>query len=430
MSFLPNSHLTNTAVTTIFRGLGRCVIKYRPRPMRRARETATDGLSRGGGIKDGFAGFVPGAQFHYGSSQCVTSQSKLATAHALPRAVLLRAPAFETRLISYGGLPFHDKRRPPQHEMNARRRNRAQPGLNVTSSADVGRQAWNVEWADTKQMLKILRPQDLEKYKIGAAKATGMRGVESGLNALEAASGIDIDGDGDVGLPNGTRTGGGSDRGRLAHARAHSERAAPRAQQRPQTGLSETATAQLPSYRRMAFVTSSRDHATPDYELHRARTGGIVPRYMGFVPKAQFQFGVTTVGGIHADATGSAEDYKLHFGQSNEAWHQTGAGKSANNSAAIAGYTGHQPNAVDHLGASLHSRRRGVTPEPTATEYQRLDEAAACTWRAHDGHGGGGGAGVPGYTGHVARARDTIGRHNVINRSTLAPGIADSAYSA
>jgi hypothetical protein len=56
-----------------------------------------------------------------------------------------------------------------------------------------------------------------------------------------------------------------------------------------------------PSFRRASYVTSSRDHATPDAELHRRKVGGIKPAYMGFVPKAQVGLR-TPLSGVRATA--------------------------------------------------------------------------------------------------------------------------------
>jgi len=162
-----------------------------------------------------------------------------------------------------------------------------------------------------------------------------------------------------------------------------------------------------PSFRRASYVTSSRDHATPDAELHRRKVGGIKPAYMGFVPKAQFQYGVSTVGGIHADATGSATDYKMHFNQSNECWHGQDRGAAPADRARIPGYQGHMVNS-NSLGASAYAGSRLVVS--TDTEHDRLRLASEQTWSRHAAPAAPlAASGVPGYTGHVRGKRDTVG---------------------
>lgn len=76
-----------------------------------------------GGIKVGFAGFVPKAQSHYGSSHV-------------------------------GSLPYRDRRKWDRGvmEKEARRRTNAHDGLNQTSAREVGRQAWALEWVGHGQV--------------------------------------------------------------------------------------------------------------------------------------------------------------------------------------------------------------------------------------------------------------------------------------
>lgn len=111
-----------------------------------------------------------------------------------------------------GDLPYRDRKKWDVGALpyDARRRTRAIKSLNRTSASEPGRQAWNVEWAGHAALLSLLRPQDLEKYKLtdkvggphSAGRVVGIRNLEAGLNALEAATGLDLDGDGDVGLTN------------------------------------------------------------------------------------------------------------------------------------------------------------------------------------------------------------------------------------
>ena len=60
-----------------------------------------------------------------------------------------------------------------------------------------------------RQLLSMLTPGDLEKYKLtnqvgakGKGNLVGIRNLEAGLNELERLTGIDLDGDGDIGVTN------------------------------------------------------------------------------------------------------------------------------------------------------------------------------------------------------------------------------------
>ena len=59
-------------------------------------------------------------------------------------------------------------------------------------------------------MLELLKPSEMEKYRTLWSNRRGavehMAKMEAGLNKLEQESGLDLDGDGDVGLPNCTST--------------------------------------------------------------------------------------------------------------------------------------------------------------------------------------------------------------------------------
>ena len=106
-----------------------------------------------------------------------------------------------------GGLPFRDRAKWDKSvPFEARRLSRAHAKLNPRSSSEVGRQAWSVEWSSSGQLLKLLRPAELKKYRVAdqrvARSTAAIRNLEAGLNALEAATGIDLDGDGDVGMTN------------------------------------------------------------------------------------------------------------------------------------------------------------------------------------------------------------------------------------
>jgi len=226
-----------------------------------------------GGVKAGFSGHVPRSVNHYGSSH-------------------------------YGGLPFRDNARWHQKPapLEARRRTRAHAGVNPTSAAETGRSAWNVEWANHSQLLALLRPHELAKYNVNskrmARQTKGMRNLEAGGNLLEAATGIDLDGDGDVGLMNVKPDA-------LPHRRERTPRQESRHGNMSDRQLINEGSTPLPSYRKMNFLPISRDHATPARELRRNSHGGIKPRYMGFVPKAQFQYGVSHFGGVasHPETT-------------------------------------------------------------------------------------------------------------------------------
>lgn len=113
-------------------------------------------------------------------------------------------------------------------------------------------------------LMKMLKPAELQKYKLLAKAREGtMRGLEAGLNQLERESGIDLDGDGDVGLTNAAAV----PRGEPALG---SHRAAPRPRTSPATfAKAPGANTPLPSWRQATSVPMSRDHASPDFELHR-----------------------------------------------------------------------------------------------------------------------------------------------------------------
>ena len=127
-----------------------------------------------GGIKQGFSGFVPRAAAHFGSSHM-------------------------------GGLPFRDGEKFQQTGTPnyAVKRNFPQKGVNHRSSAEVGRMAWNVEWSDSRRLLTLLRPAELEKYNMSRVRDYGSgknsRDFEGGVNLLEKITGLDLDRDGDVG---------------------------------------------------------------------------------------------------------------------------------------------------------------------------------------------------------------------------------------
>lgn len=152
---------------------------------------------------------------------------------------------------------------------------------------------------------------------------------------------------------------------------------------------------------------------------------------MGHVPRNSRQFGITTVGGMHADASGDAYEYRLHWNQSNELYYDRGEGAAKNGPASplahlprvIPGYGGHLPSAASAgahaaLGASAYSlngleRCRRGQPEPCETEQLRLQETLLTRERGMcnssgrvDAAGmsvrGRVGKPVPGYAGYVS----------------------------
>ena len=124
--------------------------------MRRNKPDPPPHKETSGGIKIGYAGFVPGAAAHHGSSHV-------------------------------GGLPYRDGNkwnRPPPPEQRVGRL-RGQAGLNVTSAREPGRQAWNMDWVGKGQLLSLLTPADLAKYKLTdkvgvPGRAVGIRNLEAG----------------------------------------------------------------------------------------------------------------------------------------------------------------------------------------------------------------------------------------------------------
>lgn len=199
-------------------------------------------------------------------------------------------------------------------------------------------------------MLQLLRPSELAKYKRVALSRAGTAEralrMERGLNVLEAESGLDLDGDGDVGVVNRAATPAASER--CYRADSYRGTIGARANSDSDGGL--------PSYRQAWMVPMSRDHATPEFELHKNRdhVKGIAPGYTGHVPRTFLQFGITTVGGLHPDATGTAEEYKLHGNQSNEIY--VNSMKQADNKQnrdvrhGIPGYAGHRRGNIYQVG--------------------------------------------------------------------------------
>lgn len=249
-----------------------------------------------GGIKQGFSGFVPRAKSHYGSSHV-------------------------------GGLPYRDigkwKEKAPQDY--AVKRNFPQKGVNHRSSSEIGRSAWNVEWSDQRRLLTLLRPAELEKYNMSKQRDYGSgknsRDLEGGVNLLEQLTGLDLDRDGDVGAKGNTAQPKAASRPRSAAAAPASARAYDReldllrgrTTARPGYSANALAAANaagsststpMPSYRKSNFSPISRDHHSAKAELYKNHIGGIMPYYMGHVPKNHTQYGIATVGGLHPDASG------------------------------------------------------------------------------------------------------------------------------
>jgi hypothetical protein len=268
--------------------------KWHGRPISWGHAAAEEETRRAqiGGIKDGFAGFVPRASAHYGSSH-------------------------------YGGLPFRDSEKwQAKGPLDCtRRRNQPQPRVNRQSSSEIGRQAWNVEWSNHGKLLVLLTPAQLKKYDLSKQRdygsGMGARDLEGGVNSLERLTGLDLDGDGDVGVA-GRASGGGT---RPVSARAITPPRTPTGARRPHSGGARgdgQAHGGPPSARTIfardgsaserqrrqhtdQWVPVSRNHRTPAHELWRNKNGGVKPRYQGHVPNVQTQIGVTTVGGMFPD---------------------------------------------------------------------------------------------------------------------------------
>lgn len=227
-----------------------------------------------GGIKPGYSGHVPRGREHYGTSHL-------------------------------GGLPCPDvaKRALQKEPVYPQKRSLPQKGVNHTSATEVGRQAWTVEWSGHAQLLKLLRPQELKKYDLSKSRdygtGKGARDLEAGANLLESITGLDLDGDGDVGARGSTNGRGNAPRRQAtpppsfrgaAPAQASFRGSQPSERSQPPTPL--------PSYRRSHFVPISRSHRCPSRELHRNRIGGIKPYYLGHIPNNQDNYGVTPYGGV------------------------------------------------------------------------------------------------------------------------------------
>ena len=297
-----------------------------------------------GGVMSGYAGHLPNACNHYGST-------------------------------ATGDLPFTDRHVWDQPSpMERRRRNQAHSWLNKTSSADIGRQCWNLEWAGHGgEMLKLLNPKDLEKYRLtdkigGQGRVVGLRNLEAALNKLERESGIDLDGDGDIGEFNAVPA--------PAPTRASFHFHSAGRVARPSSAggeMSERRDRELLSTR-----SSSRlENEPPLSERH-------------------------------------------------------GGGKRVT----VPGYSGHNVRAREALGSSVYSAVGFATSarEPTETEQDRLQHAMEETWTQREVRRDT--AGISGYTGHMRGTKEVIGAsHRLAARSRATPISAtrtreDPAYVA
>ena len=318
-----------------------------------------------------------------------------------------------------------------QREYEATQRARAARHAAAAGGSRVaGQRVLNNPPNSAGMMMQLLRPADLQKYKTLAKQRTGLRHVEEGLNRLERESGIDLDGDGDLGLANAPMP--------PAHTPPPPPACSRSEQSRPHMNL-RGEIVHMPerpdSYRDRCMVPISRDHATPDFELHRSQphVGGVTPGYMGHVPRSHNQFGIALTGGLHADATGDARDCALHFDQSNEIYFSRGDSADGRGAparavaSAVPGYAAHMPSTAQaprgHHALGISAFRptsAGLLPhqaphlEPSATEQRRLHEGiepARHTSRLmpHPGRPHIGHVAVPGYDGYVRDWRDRVG---------------------
>ena len=304
-----------------------------------------------GGIKSGFSGMYPGRNQHFGSS-------------------------------ATGGLPFRDREKWDRvwpEERN--RRTRPQSALNPRSSDDIGRQAWEVNWSNTDQQLTMLTPSQLMKFRLLSQEKYGIKNLEASLNRLERTTGLDLDGDGDIGMPNNPQPAA----------------ATTPVQRRPKTAPVKEP--YKPAYHNPQHWTpSSIDHCTPKAELEkngRMSKNGIVIGYQGHVPNVIFQHGQTTFGGVHDKARPT--DFRLKQAPKVANLHNT----------RMPGYLGHIPDTRDSLGESIYTGAGKMIHE---TEHQRLQAVSEQAWPKHNARRAPASKAALGYSGCVRGKTECLGQ--------------------
>jgi hypothetical protein len=194
-------------------------------------------------IKPGFAGYLPNASTHYGSSH-------------------------------YGGLPIYGgghadlphKGRPPMacasaYDLMAGGEHGKNAELNMISSAEIGRSAWNLEWA---RCPTALHAQQYATRPRTPATANGSRAQTPPASYRQPRT---------MGLPSSV------------------SRQEQQPSQQPEYAV-------LPSFRQRSFTPMSRDPRGPS-AAHAAAVGGIRPGYMGHIPRVLNHYGSTHVGGSY-----------------------------------------------------------------------------------------------------------------------------------
>jgi hypothetical protein len=193
-----------------------------------------------GGIKLGYAGFVPRAQAHYGSSH-------------------------------YGGLPFREGPKRNDFESIPAPQNRR-------SSDDIGRHAWNLAWSGHGKQAQVLTVAQQMGLKLPGQSHAGLDATAKRANSQQRVR------------PTSAR--------RADHASAPSSESGVR----PTTTASPIPSFRATSFDTMSRDHVSEPSSL--YSNFRFNAGGIKPGYMGWVPKVSTQYGYTTFGGLHADAAG------------------------------------------------------------------------------------------------------------------------------
>jgi hypothetical protein len=195
-------------------------------------------------IKPGFAGYLPNASSHFGSTHYGSLPIRGGGRAALPhQGRQNRAEVGATQLMA-GGAMGKDAE------------------LHMMSSHEIGRNAWNLEWAGHA------RP----KPQTPASSHRRQEAPDSSRRPHSAS----------VGAPSG----GLSQRGAAWTVGRRSQRV----QTPPESPL--------PSYRKVNYVPMSRDPRGP-LAAHAHAVGGIRPGYMGHIPRVLNHYGSTHVGGSY-----------------------------------------------------------------------------------------------------------------------------------